>query len=141
GRHLNRGFWPEIAARLGHEKRRRVNVFGLWGGQRAVPDAPGGLCSRCRGARMAARPIFLAANHRKPVMHHTTLGRTGLRVSVAGLGCGGFSKLGLNAGKSEDEAARLILEAVDLGINVIDTAAAYGTEGVVGRALKSIPRD
>jgi aryl-alcohol dehydrogenase-like predicted oxidoreductase len=74
-------------------------------------------------------------------MHHTTLGRTGLSVSVAGLGCGGFSKLGLNAGKTEDEAAQLILEAVDLGINFIDTAAAYGTEGVVGRALKSIPRD
>jgi len=74
-------------------------------------------------------------------MHTTTLGRTGLRVSVAGLGCGGFSRLGLKSGKSEDEAARLILEAVDLGVNFIDTAAAYGTEGVVGRALKSIPRD
>jgi len=29
----------------------------------------------------------------------TTLGRTGLRVSVAGLGCGGFSQLGLGTGK------------------------------------------
>src|SRR6185436_18312289 len=73
-------------------------------------------------------------------MHHTTLGRTGLRVSVAGLGTGGFSRLGLKAGKSEDEAARLIHEAVDLGINFIDTAPSYGTEGVVGKALKSIPR-
>jgi aryl-alcohol dehydrogenase-like predicted oxidoreductase len=90
---------------------------------------------------MVARQLFPAAVRRKLVMHHTILGRTGLRVSVAGLGCGGFSKLGLNAGKTEDEAARLILEAVDLGINFIDTAAAYGTEGVVGRALKSIPRD
>jgi len=74
-------------------------------------------------------------------MHHTTLGRTSLRVSVAGLGTGGFSRLGLRQGKSEDDAARLILEAVDLGINFIDTAAAYGTEGVVGRALTSLPRD
>jgi aryl-alcohol dehydrogenase-like predicted oxidoreductase len=73
-------------------------------------------------------------------MHYTTLGRTNLRVSVAGLGTGGFSRLGLRAGKTEDEAARLILEAVGLGINVIDTAPPYGTEGVVGRALKSIPR-
>jgi aryl-alcohol dehydrogenase-like predicted oxidoreductase len=74
-------------------------------------------------------------------MHYTTLGRTGLRVSVAGLGTGGFSRMGLKSGKTEDESARLILEAVDLGINFIDTAPPYGTEGVVGKALKSIKRD
>ena len=74
-------------------------------------------------------------------MEYTTLGRTGLRVSVAGLGTGGFSRLGLKSGKTEDESARLIHEAMDLGINFIDTAANYGTEGVVGKALKSIPRD
>jgi len=73
-------------------------------------------------------------------MDYTTLGRTNLRVSVAGLGTGGFSRLGLRAGKSEEEAAGLILEGVELGINFIDTAPSYGTEGVVGRALKSIPR-
>jgi aryl-alcohol dehydrogenase-like predicted oxidoreductase len=73
-------------------------------------------------------------------MQYTTLGRTGLKVSVAGLGCGGFSRLGMPAGKSEDEAARLVRDAVDLGINGIDTAPAYGTEAVVGKALKSIPR-
>jgi aryl-alcohol dehydrogenase-like predicted oxidoreductase len=74
-------------------------------------------------------------------MQYTTLGRTKLRVSVAGLGTGGFSRMGLKTGKTEDEAARLILEAVDLGINFIDTAPAYGTEGVVGRALASLSRD
>ncbi len=73
-------------------------------------------------------------------MQYTTLGKTGLRVSVAGLGTGGFSRMGLKSGKTEDEAARLILDAVELGINFIDTAPPYGTEGVVGRALKSIPR-
>ena len=73
-------------------------------------------------------------------MNYTTLGRTNLRVSVAGLGTGGFSRLGLKVGKTEDEAARLIEEAFGLGINVIDTAPSYGTEGVVGRALKSVPR-
>ena len=44
-------------------------------------------------------------------MIYTTLGKTNLRVSVAGLGTGGFSRLGLKTGKSEDEAARLIHEA------------------------------
>jgi L-galactose dehydrogenase len=74
-------------------------------------------------------------------MQYTTLGRTGLRVSVAGLGTGGFSRLGMRAGKSEDEAARLIEEALGLGINFVDTAPSYGTEGAVGKALRSIPRD
>ena len=45
-------------------------------------------------------------------MQYTTLGNTGLRVSVAGLGTGGFSRLGLKSGKTEDESARLIHEAV-----------------------------
>jgi aryl-alcohol dehydrogenase-like predicted oxidoreductase len=74
-------------------------------------------------------------------MQYTTLGRTGLRVSVAGLGTGGFSRMGLKSGKTEDESARLILDAIDLGVNFIDTAPPYGTEGVVGKALKNIRRD
>ena len=61
-------------------------------------------------------------------MQYTTLGKTGLKVSVAGLGTGGFSRLGLRTGKSEDQSARLIHEAVGLGINFIDTAPSYGTE-------------
>jgi aryl-alcohol dehydrogenase-like predicted oxidoreductase len=74
-------------------------------------------------------------------MEYITLGRTGLRVSVAGLGCGGFSRLGLGTGKSEAEAVALIRAALDLGINLLDTAAVYGTEAVVGEAIKSVPRD
>jgi aryl-alcohol dehydrogenase-like predicted oxidoreductase len=74
-------------------------------------------------------------------MQYTTLGNTKLLISVAGLGTGGFSRMGLKTGKSENEAAHLVLEAVDLGINFIDTAPAYGTEGLIGLALKSLPRD
>jgi aryl-alcohol dehydrogenase-like predicted oxidoreductase len=74
-------------------------------------------------------------------MEYTTLGRTGLRVSVAGLGCGGFSRLGLGTGRSEADAIELVHEALDLGVNLFDTAAVYGTEAVLGRALKKVPRD
>jgi aryl-alcohol dehydrogenase-like predicted oxidoreductase len=74
-------------------------------------------------------------------MQFTTLGRTGLKVSVAGLGTGGFSKLGLGNGKSEDHAVGIIRTALDLGVNVIDTAAVYGTEDVVGKALRGVDRD
>lgn len=74
-------------------------------------------------------------------MHYTTLGRTSLKVSVAGLGCGGFSKLGLGTGQSAEHAVGIIRQALDLGVNLIDTAAVYGTEDVVGAALKAVPRD
>jgi aryl-alcohol dehydrogenase-like predicted oxidoreductase len=74
-------------------------------------------------------------------MGYVTLGRTGLRVSVAGLGCGGFSRLGLGTGKSEAEAVALVRQALDLGVNLLDTATVYGTEDVVGLAIKTVPRD
>lgn len=74
-------------------------------------------------------------------MEYTTLGRTGLRVSVAGLGCGGNSQLGLGQGKSEAEAIALVQAALDLGVNLIDTAEAYGTEEVVGKAIAGRARD
>jgi len=74
-------------------------------------------------------------------MEYTTLGRTGLRVSVAGLGCGGFSRLGLTAGLGDDHAIGIIHAALDSGVNIIDTASVYGTEEVVGKALRGRNRD
>ncbi len=74
-------------------------------------------------------------------MQYTELGRTGLRVGVAGLGCGGSSRLGLGQGKSEREAAAIVRQAFDRGVNLFDTAMAYGTETAVGMALADLPRD
>jgi aryl-alcohol dehydrogenase-like predicted oxidoreductase len=71
-------------------------------------------------------------------MHYKTLGRTGLSVSVAGLGCGGHSRLGQAYGRSVAESVALIKAALDLGINWIDTAAAYGTERIVGEAVRGV---
>lgn len=69
-------------------------------------------------------------------MEMVTLGRTGLRVSVAGLGCGGHSRLGQSSGATVAESVSVVRQALDLGINVIDTAQLYGTEEIVGRALQ-----
>jgi aryl-alcohol dehydrogenase-like predicted oxidoreductase len=74
-------------------------------------------------------------------MEYTTLGRTGLKVSVAGLGCGGGSKLGLAAGHDNTHAAGIVRRALDLGVNLIDTASYYGTEAAVGEALRGRARD
>ena len=74
-------------------------------------------------------------------MEYTSFGKTGLRVSVAGLGCGGGSRLGASRGMSKMQSVALVRVAMDLGVNLLDTAAAYGTENIVGEAIKPVPRD
>lgn len=74
-------------------------------------------------------------------MQQVTLGRTGLRVGVMGLGAGGHSRLGQSQGKSEAESVAVVRRAVELGANLIDTAEAYKTEPIVGKALVGLPRD
>ena len=74
-------------------------------------------------------------------MSYTTLGRTGLRVSVAGLGCGGFSRLGQGHGSSVAQSIDVVRAALDAGVNFLDTAEHYRTEDIVGQALKPSERD
>lgn len=74
-------------------------------------------------------------------MKTTTLGRTNLKVSVAGLGGGGHSRLGTSYGKDFDHAVCVVRRAFELGVNLIDTATNYETEPHVGRALAEVPRD
>jgi aryl-alcohol dehydrogenase-like predicted oxidoreductase len=74
-------------------------------------------------------------------MDYTTLGRTGLKVSVAGLGCGGDSRVGLSRGMTKADSVRLIREAHDLGVTLFDTARGYGTEEILGEAIKAMPRE
>jgi L-galactose dehydrogenase len=69
-------------------------------------------------------------------MEYRTLGRTGLRASVCGLGGGGESRLGLKKGSTEEQAVALVRRAVDLGVSYFDTAPNYGTEDVLGRGLQ-----
>lgn len=75
------------------------------------------------------------------LMDYTTLGRTGLKVSVAGLGCGGPSRLGMRDNKSQRECVAIVRQALDLGVNFLDTAEVYGTEEIVGKAVAAVPRD
>ncbi len=68
-------------------------------------------------------------------MHYTKLGRTGLDVSVMALGAGGKSRLGRKQGTSAAESVALVRRALDEGVTLIDTAAAYETEEIVGEAI------
>jgi aryl-alcohol dehydrogenase-like predicted oxidoreductase len=78
-------------------------------------------------------------------MEHKSLGRTGLKVSRLGLGCGNFGGIGSDPrfygqGESEAEAFALMDRALEMGINFFDTADAYGggrSESFIGRWLKT----
>jgi aryl-alcohol dehydrogenase-like predicted oxidoreductase len=76
------------------------------------------------------------------VMRYRPLGRTGLRVSEIAFGAWGIGK-SMWIGADDRESLRALRRAVDLGVNFIDTAWAYGegySESVIGRFLKTIPR-
>lgn len=74
-------------------------------------------------------------------MQYTTLGRTGLQVSVAGLGCGGNSRIGLGSGLTEAESVDLVRAALARGITFFDTAESYGTEHILGAAFAPSERE
>ena len=70
-------------------------------------------------------------------MKHAKLGN--LEVSRIGLGAMGMSHGYTGAGSDDDESIRTIHRALDLGVNLIDTAEIYGpyiNEELVGRAIK-----
>ena len=71
-------------------------------------------------------------------MHYRTLGRTGLRISEIGYGAWGIGKSSW-LGASDEESARALNRAIDLGLNFIDTALGYGeghSERLIGKLLR-----
>jgi aryl-alcohol dehydrogenase-like predicted oxidoreductase len=72
-------------------------------------------------------------------MQYRALGKTGLKISEIGFGCGNNAVLMVRA--SHDEQARAIRRALDLGINYFDTAFAYGmgkSEENLGKILRDL---
>lgn len=78
-------------------------------------------------------------------MEYKKLGRTGLKVSVIGLGCGNFGGIGsapafFGKGETQEQAFALMDRAWEMGINFFDTADAYGggrSETFIGNWLKA----
>jgi len=72
-------------------------------------------------------------------MEQRTLGKTGLRVSVLGFGCGNVGGLMVRGAPAERE--RAVARAIELGINYFDTAPSYGdglSERHLGQTLRAL---
>ena len=75
-------------------------------------------------------------------MEYRTLGRTSLRVSVLGFGCGAIG--GLLTKGNVDEQRRTVERAIEAGITYFDTAQAYGngrSEEAIGGHLRALEPD
>jgi aryl-alcohol dehydrogenase-like predicted oxidoreductase len=71
-------------------------------------------------------------------MHYRQLGSTGLEISEVGFGTWGIGKSAW-LGAEDDESLRALHKAIDLGLNFIDTALAYGeghSEKLIGQVLR-----
>ena len=72
-------------------------------------------------------------------MQYRTLGKTGLKISEIGFGCGNNAVLMVRA--SYEEQVSVVRRALDLGINYFDTAFAYGlgkSEENLGKILNDL---
>ncbi len=75
------------------------------------------------------------------LMRYRQLGKTGIEVSEIGYGAWGIGGKQWQ-GNQDDESFRALNRAFELGLNLIDTALAYGeghSEKLVGQAVKSAP--
>ncbi len=103
-------------------KRRKLLLAGLAGVTAAGGAGAYAWLRRPNPTRGGIRVEGAAVAERR------VLGRTGLPISVIGIGAGGISE------------PDLLARAADLGMNFVDTATCYGdSEDVIGRALAAHP--
>jgi aryl-alcohol dehydrogenase-like predicted oxidoreductase len=95
---------------------------------------------------LAAASPGLAAAHTslpKSPAEKVALGKTGIQVSVVGMGTGshGSGQASNQTRKGIKEFSRIVRHALDHGVCLFDVADQYGTHVYLREALKGVPRD
>lgn len=91
-------------------------------------------------ASVAVVPVLLGTAGAAEKIPQRDFGRNGVKVPILAFGCGSR----FLAYKDEDEALRILNDAIDSGITYLDTAAAYGkgeSEVRVGKIMKTRRKD
>jgi len=113
-------------------------VMHYWHGNAKRPNLP---------AQSLALPCGTQPTHRGPVlrtrrrvvMETRVFGRTGMKLSVLGFGCGAVGGLMVRGDPRDQE--RTIVRAIDAGVNYFDTAVQYGdgkSEKNLGSVLQKL---
>ncbi|XP_022086056.1 uncharacterized protein LOC110976781 isoform X2 [Acanthaster planci] len=107
------------------------------------PKGEGHMMQKSKSKRLPA--TFLPGFHDKGAvecMRYNTLGKTGLEVSLIGLGGSPFGSV--FHPMSLEMGSKVVRKALQSGINYIDTSPYYGnrkSETMLGKILKDIPRE
>jgi predicted aldo/keto reductase-like oxidoreductase len=92
-----------------------------------------------------AAPVALGPVDRsvKSPTDRVRLGRSGLKVSVVGVGTGtiGYAHHSNQTQLGQEEFTRLVRHAFDRGVNFFDLADAYGSHTFFREAMRGVPRD
>jgi aryl-alcohol dehydrogenase-like predicted oxidoreductase len=88
-------------------------------------------------------PTLVIDHSVKSPTDRVRLGRSGLKVSMVGIGTGtiGYAHSSNQTRLGQEEFTRLIRHSLDQGINFFDLADAYGSHALFSKAMKGVPRD
>jgi aryl-alcohol dehydrogenase-like predicted oxidoreductase len=85
-------------------------------------------------------PLIGRAAGKKTAVDQVPLGKTGLKLSRLGMGCGTSSGR-VQQRLGQEGFNRLVRYAYDQGITYFDIARSYQTHGMLGEAIKGLPRE
>jgi len=89
---------------------------------------------------LVASPLLAAVTPKRTAVDQVPLGKTGLKLSRLGMGCGSQGG-SIQRALGQDGFTKLIRYAYDQGITYIDTAQSYRTHEMVREAIKGLPRE
>ena len=101
------------------------------------------LAAASSGAIASTGPTHPRASLPKSATDTVTLGKSGVKVSLVGMGTGsvGTDQASNQTRKGVKEFTRVVRHALDRGVRFFDVADQYGSHVYLREALKGVPRD